>query len=100
MKTYKKLISKPREYTAIDTLVCDICKDKAERPDNDWAGNSGFRKNKVTVKWVAGNIYPEGDFSKTEAFDICPDCWTDKLVPWMATFGAFPTKKNTEDYDD
>ena len=40
-----------------------------------------------------GSNYPEGGSGEETTIDICPDCFKDKLIPWVESFGGKPTVK-------
>lgn len=80
MKTFKK-VQKTVSY--LDEHKCDLCGDDIKR-------SSAYC---VDVKCVK-RAY-EGDELEREEFDVCPDCWEDKIVPLFAeAFGVKPSVKD------
>jgi hypothetical protein len=77
--------------------TCDICACEADRPgQGDWVAQNGYAISRTTVTFEEGTNFP-GDYdTKTLAFDICPTCFMQHLVPFMATHGAKP-RTNRED---
>jgi hypothetical protein len=67
---------------------CDLC----GRAGNPWGGwnTSTYDVAKTDVGMEMGTSYPD-DYHTTETvFDICPDCFTTKLIPWLKSQGAEP----------
>ena len=90
MKTYKKL-KREYEYDALDAMKCDICGKGARDPDgdNDWA--TGFHDTKeIDIKFKDGESYPGDYWGTTYSFDLCPECFMTKLIPWFKEQGATP----------
>lgn len=92
-RTYKR-IQRSYEDVIQDQLVCDVCKKSTAMAD--WSNRCHERKE-VTVEYRHGDTYPEGDFTKLVTFDLCPDCWEKHLVPFMASLGAKPATRDSED---
>ena len=87
MKIYKtKTITE--EKIIFDKLVCDIC--KRESNHRSWA--SGFDVDetevKVSIKHRTGESYPEGGWGDKIEVDICPECFDNKLIPWLRSEGV------------
>jgi hypothetical protein len=71
-------------------LTCDICKRKAPSPSryNPWA-EGRFDVTDVRVRYEDGDSYPEGGGSGDEVFfDICPECFVNRVVPAIEAMGA------------
>lgn len=82
---------KMANYERIDTTTCDLCLNtvKGERwkaPDAEHPGN----RQDVEIQYEYGSSYPDGGSGTTETFDVCPDCWLTKVVPWFRSQGAGP----------
>ena len=82
MRTFKK-ITKSYQVKIIDSLICDLCGVKAEKPESkQWTGGT-FTVSETTISLREGEIYPEGDFVDCTVVDICPECFKHKLLPWV-----------------
>ena len=82
-------------------MKCDLCgKPTPKDPRREgvfldsWA--LGYDYAETTVECRTGESYPEGSFTETLVFDICPDCFKDKLIPWLASQGAQPRKEDRD----
>lgn len=75
-------------------LVCDICGVESPR-SNDWS-HSRSDVSEVTIQHRKGYIFPEGGNIETTAVDICPTCFTTKLVPWLTSQGAIPREEESD----
>lgn len=77
--------------------TCDICAVEADRPGaGQWVASSHFDVSQTTITLEEGSAYPEGRDTTRMSFDICPTCFKNKLIPFMATHGAKP-RTNGED---
>ena len=72
--------------------MCDFC---GLSTDNEWKQDR-YDDIEVELDLKIGERFPEASFGKIISFDMCPDCFKDKLIPWAKTQGAEPTVK---DYD-
>ena len=77
----------PRSYidTIVDSTICDICKHEIPRRI------ASANKVQSTVKLSIGNVWVDDRIGEDVEFDICPDCFTKKLIPMLAELGATPT---------
>jgi len=90
MKTFKK-VQKTTEVVVVDSHTCDLCKEDIDDVSSAWRASC-----KVEMRF--GRVLPEGDMSKTTRFDVCVDCFEDKLMPLLQqVFGATPRVFDTED---
>lgn len=79
-----KTISVPaRTREVVDFVTCDICKQKLRRLDM-------YEVEEPTVYFSEGHRYPDGGAITTIRFDLCKDCFTEKLIPWLLSQGAIP----------
>lgn len=79
--------TKTREesYTTVTLLTCDCCGKEAPYPNSYngyWTANS-YDVNHVTMQHNKGYSCPEGANWEESSYDICPDCWENKIVPLM-----------------
>jgi len=72
-------------------VTCDLCKACVGKPndrgENEWQP-SMYDTLTTTVAIDEGTRYPEGSRGTVRAVDICPDCFTTKLIPWLQSQGA------------
>jgi hypothetical protein len=90
MAQIKTTITRPaREEERVIGLICDLCGAKSETA-NDWR-DPPFGVNDVQICHFIGTHYPEDGYSaEGKIFDLCPDCFENKLVPWLESQGAKP----------
>ncbi len=87
----KKYIKVHREYDQdwVDTTTCDICK-KEYRGEN-WE-RENYSSLETEVRMKTGYSYPDSGSGEEMTFDICPDCFKNKLIPLLLKeFGASVT---------
>lgn len=94
MKHYETVTSPPREIRVEDGLSCDICGRRSRRSGN-WADND-FDVRETEVCFSTGYRYPEGGVVTYHEVDLCPDCFEDKLIPWLHSQGAEIQERETE----
>lgn len=71
--------------------TCDIC--GCEAIDHSrWATESSWQSNETTLRIAVhqteGTNYPEGGWGKEFIVDMCPQCFKDKLIPWINSQGG------------
>jgi hypothetical protein len=90
MKLYK---TEHKEYDekVVAGIVCDVCK---KSYDEDWDKNSEYDILETSVEMRTGKSYPDDTWGDIITFDICPNCFTNKLIPALLEMGAKPTKKD------
>lgn len=91
MKHYTKVHKREiiKEYDRLDSIVCDICKKTTK---NGW--REGWYDAFESSIWMkTGSSFPEGGSGEETTIDICPDCFKEKLIPWVKSFGGEPTVK-------
>lgn len=78
----------------VDKTRCDIC--KKEYNGSLWE-REDFSASDTEVTLTIGNNYPEAGFGEFISFDICPDCFKNKLIPLLKKeFDAEPYNKEWE----
>lgn len=70
-----KTIEKVSHYT------CDICGAKSDDSGN-WS-REHYEERTTDVSCSIGANYPSGGYSTVFSYDICCDCFNNKLVPWF-----------------
>lgn len=90
MKIYKEVVIpekiEQREYKRI----CDLC--GLEAKYFNWNADV-YRVNEteiaITIKQKDGTAYPEGGNGGDKyEIDLCPNCFKERLVPWLISQGA------------
>lgn len=92
MKTYEERSITRKEKFLIQRK-CDLC----GRPDKEkvfkslW-GEALWDINeteiKITIRQKEGHNYPEGGSGTEYEIDLCPECFKNRLVPWLKSQGA------------
>jgi shikimate 5-dehydrogenase len=98
MKHYEQ-----RTYTQTHDVcvkrTCDLC-GKATKDGDNWQDASVYdvaeTEVSVTVKCKEGENYPSGGHSDDIVVDMCPSCFTTKLVPWLQSQGVKVEAKRTD----
>ncbi len=62
---------------------CDICKKQIKSDPYDIEN--------VTIEAETGYSYPDDTSVTTIEFDVCLNCFNEKLRPFIESFGATPT---------
>ncbi len=88
MKIYEK---KAKECEYLLKVICDIC--SKESNSDSWLEDSFERDDtKLSLKTVINNTKGryslDGGYGTKIEVDICPDCFRNKLVPWLKTQGV------------
>lgn len=99
-RTYKERTIPARTERIIDELTCDICQRKAPDPhgiDTKW-GSSHHKIASVVVSLRIGERYPETWHYSQTCFDICPTCFKDHVIPFLADLGAYPRETEHSDF--
>ncbi len=76
-----------------DHVVCDICETRI-KPCGGWDSST------VNVGARLGEVFPEGDFRTVYEVDICPKCFTDKVIPAVESLGCKFRQRDAEDSTD
>lgn len=85
MKKYTDEVIPARVKKRHTHTVCDICKRETKR--EGWA-NTEYAILETEVRIKEGTAYPEnGDGTEIE-YDICPKCFSEKLIPWLESQGV------------
>jgi hypothetical protein len=65
-------------------VTCDLC--GAEHQGSDWS--SGYDVRTGTLRYEDGKSYPDDQWITTTRADLCPACWTTRLLPWLLAQGG------------
>ena len=83
-KGYKKVTSEVERMVLV-AMSCDLCR-KISHKEN-WTTDC-YQVAETTVEFREGSNYPDGGSGTLYDVDICPDCFRDKLIPWLLAEGA------------
>lgn len=91
MAEIKVLVTVPAYTTErVEHIICELCGAKSH-DDSDWQGDS-HKLDEVKVEHNRGENYPEFMSTVTVKLDICPACFSTKLLPWFESQGGKPRK--------
>jgi uncharacterized protein (DUF2225 family) len=96
----RKYTKKPRvieEREVLSEVSCDLC-GKVGRY-GDWESSNwevAESEIEIEVRYKDGASYPDGGSGQKYNVDICPECFKDKLIPWLESQGC---KAKFEDWD-
>jgi hypothetical protein len=96
VRVYREVIVPQTTKQELAELTCDVCARVAPYPrDSDpWNKDADqYHVGDVRVRMTTGSRFPDSADETTLSFDVCTTCFTDKLIPWFATFGATPSRK-------
>jgi hypothetical protein len=82
MKHKKTIIIPVHAQTIIEFETCDLC---GERKIDDC-----YEINEIEIRHKQGENYPECGSGTETTFDVCGNCFDQKLVPWLISQGAKP----------
>lgn len=85
------------EAERIVARKCDLCETKAEGYNGNWPYSDWDIDEtdiRTEVKYRTGSQYPGGGNTTLYEVDICPQCFKDKLIPWVKSQGG--TVRETE----
>jgi len=86
----KNKIKVRREYdeSYVESVTCDICKKtyKGEYWERD-----NYSALETEIRMTTGTQYVEFSSLTDIEFDVCPTCFSKKIIPLFATKGAVPT---------
>lgn len=89
MKITEKRITPAREDVYQIGVRCDLC--KREFQGRKWGKTSCYEVFETTVEFREGTSYPEGGCAERIEFDICPECFAQRLIPMLEKMGATPS---------
>lgn len=89
----RKTITVPvkSERVEIVKILCDLCEKPAPDPDsetdNPW-GDGPPEVANTTIEMQTGVSHSDGALVEIVSFDICPQCFRTKLIPFFAEEGG------------
>lgn len=89
MKHNIKKLEPAKLITVVDFTACDIC----ERPNKSRkVGIDTCDLSYVDIRFQdVESDYPECQSGETYTYDICEDCFKEKVMPALEGLGALPT---------
>lgn len=91
MKVFKNVIVPAKTVKTLDKVICDICKKEGTNywnEGNKWV-KGNYCVNNTIIEHKIGNDYgADGKDIITKYFDICNDCFDNKVVPALESLGA------------
>lgn len=88
MRKYEEKTVTRVEKQLVETS-CDICGRVAKY--GNWNSSCyvvADTEVEVRIKYRDGHSFPECGYGTEYKVDICPDCFKDKLVPWLESQGV------------
>jgi len=80
--------------TRVKSTMCDLCEVVFDGEDwGAWSSHYSHEIKSTSVKMETGNGGRSGGHIRHVSFDICPECFSKKLVPTLKAMGATPTVK-------
>ena len=97
MKIFKMVDVPATQRAVLVKRSCDLC--GKESNSADWSSSLYIvaeTEIEITISQKEGHQYPEGGSGTNYEIDLCPDCFTKKLVPWLISEGAQIKQENWE----
>lgn len=89
MKHFKTIVIPEKTKEILNKITCDICNSEIITEDKD-----RFSNNEINVSCKIGRCYPDDCYGDKISFDICPDCFKNKLIPFLNSLGAEGTEES------
>ena len=89
MKVYKEITIPATKRKECTHRLCDICGKKGH--GDEWSAGSYIvdeTEISIVVKQKQGNECSDGGNGTEYDIDLCPDCFKNKLIPWLRSQGA------------
>lgn len=90
-----------RDVRRFLSVTCDLCGQSSEEKPVDGAvpWRKGSEYDITTIRRIMGvegvGEAAEVDFQVHHEYHVCPECWEQKLEPWLRSQGAHPTTKES-----
>lgn len=94
MRKFEKKTETVEREVLVET-TCDLC--GAVAKSGNWESSTyevAEVEVEVTVHQKDGVSYPEGGNGTEYTADICPDCFKNKLIPWLESQGCKAKRKD------
>jgi hypothetical protein len=76
-------------------VMCDVC--GLESKTGEWERGC-YEVSETEVRVKTGSSYPEDGYGVEQTIDICPQCFRDKLIPWVESHGVSKIEEKEWDY--
>ena len=83
MKHYTTVVVPETTREQHTGTTCDMCERPTVRP-----GTGHFAVSEVEVSCKTGEQYPECGSGEETGVDLCADCFTGRLIPWLKMQGC------------
>jgi hypothetical protein len=91
MKIFEK-VTETKEIEKLKSILCDICGNSQKNWILEKSDYNEMIENEVIIKHNKSKSYcGEGSVQWLEP-DICPNCFTDKILPYMKKISYAPDK--------
>jgi hypothetical protein len=77
----KHYITKQITTERLIKTTCDIC-------GKDVENKHIYQRDEASIKHTKSEEYPEAQFGKTIEIDICGDCFSDKVFPFIQSIAC------------
>ncbi len=84
MKHYKTVEVPETTEQVLERTTCDLCGGEISE--------GSYEVNEVEIRHKTGNCYPETGFGEEVRVDMCGECFTEKLTPWLVAQGVKVTE--------
>lgn len=88
MKEYIE-VTRTVKRTVLNLVKCDIC-GISTTDEGNWFGRT-LGIEEVSISYRKGENYSDGGSFVKTTFELCPKCFKEELLPFLAKQGAFPT---------
>lgn len=92
MKVYVEK-TETRTYQSLERTICDIC--GTEEGTGHWQTGNCYDFDDVTIHHEHGSRYPSGGNKEELNLDICPKCFSEKILPVLRSLGVKTQYKET-----
>lgn len=83
-------------------VICDLCGRETYRTTDDlpesgnWVAMSG-EIHSITIVCKQGFVHDDNSEITYTIIDLCPDCFQNRLLPWLRGQGVVPTVMENDD---
>jgi len=96
MKVCEKRIIPEYISRYVKLRKCDLC--GLESKGEEWEAKSIYEVAEteiaIEIRQKEGANYPEGGHGTKYEIDLCPNCFKDRLIPWLKLEGANIEEEN------
>jgi hypothetical protein len=82
MRFCKEKIIPERKIQSLDKIICDFCKQEIDLKENS------YHEDRVKIQHKKGYNYPDNGHGEIDYVDMCSNCFSKKLVPWINSQGV------------